>query len=236
MKATTKFIFLIISAILITLFCYLGVWQLHRHTERKAQIAQISARLSLPAVPFENQPNLQKYDLVEVVGQYLPEKAVLWSSQSYNEVPGTHLIVPFRLSSLDGSIFLVDVGWIPIQVQGITRPAELVPSGEVQLQARLLTGSSSNGWLALPPPPTNTPLDNYRWQVIDLTAISEYTGLKLRTDYYLERVPTEGTPAQLPAFQSVITLGEGNHLLYAVQWFLFASISLVGAVVFARRR
>ncbi|HUN21523.1 MAG TPA: SURF1 family protein [Anaerolineales bacterium] len=236
MKPTTKFIFLTISAIFITLFCYLGVWQLRRHAERQAQILHISARLSQPAVPFENQPNLQKYDLVEVVGQYLPEKALLWSSQSRNEVPGTHLLVPFRLSTPDGSIFLVDVGWVPIQVDGITRPAELVPSGEVQLQARLLTGRANGGWLALPPPPTNTPLDSYRWQVIDLTAISEYSGLKLRTDYYLERVPAEGKQAELPAFQSVITLDEGNHLLYAVQWFLFAFTSLVGAIVFARRR
>ena len=46
---------------------------------------------------------------------------------------------------------------------------------------------------------------------------------------------TPPQPGSLPIAESIPALSEGPHLSYAIQWFSFAVIALVGAAILLRR-
>ena len=57
------------------------------------------------------------------------------------------------------------------------------------------------------------------------------------SSYYVVLMGTGGTrPASVPPRIEVPPLDEGPHKSYAIQWFSFAAISIIGTILYLRRK
>ena len=101
------------------IFALLGRWQWGRYQSRVARNAVISAnyhRASMPlnrvlSSPGRPLPVSRQWTPVTLTGHYLTERTVLIRHRPVNTVYGYEVVVP--LLQGDGSVILVDRGWIP---------------------------------------------------------------------------------------------------------------------------
>lgn len=218
----------------------LGFWQLDRHAQRQALNTAVEASLASPAVNLDaalaaelgRTPEDAAHRRLRVRGEYLSGSELLWRGRSRDGSPGVHLLAPLRI---DGSshVLLVDRGWIPspdgnhidsvprrlsgrVEIEGIARP---FPTGRIQANpVRVPAGKDSLLTVGR----------------LDPVLLREVVDASL-LGFYVQELPTAGVrtppiPAASPA------PGEGPHLGYAVQWFGFAAVFLVGLIVVAVRR
>ena len=125
--------------------CALGTWQLNRRAEALAEVARIDANYDADAVPLaEALPDPaafdvdQRWQVVALSGEYLVDDEVVVRNRPFEGSSGFEVITPFRLD--DGTVFMVDRGWIAQASDG--RPSEYAapPTGHVQVEARLKAG------------------------------------------------------------------------------------------------
>jgi surfeit locus 1 family protein len=213
----------------VTVLARLGVWQLDRLSQRRAQNAETLKQLVapplvlsggvLPAVPEELRDRP-----AAVNGQFDYSRQIILSQQSWNGAPGVHLVTPLVIEGGDKAI-LVDRGWIPAReaesgnLAQYDEPDEETIRGAIQTPQTLLSGRQS-----APDKLTQ------QWYRIDIEAIQEQMPYELLPVYLLQT--PEGDVQQDLPFRSEpkIDLSDGPHLGYAIQWFLFALILAAGYI------
>lgn len=214
------------------LFVSLGFWQLRRLEDRRARneigMSRISAdSVTLDALVSSNTDLASmEYRRVTATGIYDPSHEVLIRSQVHRGTAGFHVITPL----VGERAVLVNRGWVPLTVDDLPVAETAPPSGEVSVE----------GWVALSQPrPALGPKDppDGRSTVlsrVDIDRIQAQTPLPLQR-VYLVRIDEQGSelpiPVSPPSFDE-----EGPHLGYAIQWFGFAVVGLVGYYFLARRR
>jgi len=218
------------------LFFNLGAWQLSRLDERRASNALIEARIVGEPREFEAlvgqygmDPDELNYRRAMVTGRYLIDDEIFSVGRNYDGVTGTLALTPLELS--DGSIMIIVRGLVPIGTDGPPATGFETPSGTVTLTGRLDDGEEP---LKIGEPP---PVDGVIEGIsrVDLAYIDQYYGKDvLPVNLILESQQPQNTgeePFRVPAPE----LTEGRHLGYAVQWFAFSLLALVGAAVLVWR-
>ena len=194
----------------------LGFWQLHRLGERRARNAAIAAARALPPVELpvgHLMPDALRDRRVVARGAYDYIHERVWAGRTYEGVPGVALMTPLRLAN--GSAVFVDRGWVPS------------PDGMHIDHARFHEGDSAAvRGLALPLPRGRGDVDPAR-----LRDSLPYAVLPIvvQLDETAGRVPGLArwrTPA----------LDNGPHLSYAIQWFSFAVIAVVGTILLLKKQ
>ncbi len=210
----------VLVAVAVTAFTLLGLWQLDRLQERRAEVMQIRQRLAATPIPFTGAE--EPYRRVFTTGHY-ERSSVLLRNRSYEGQNGAHVLVPFVTA---GGVVLVDRGWIP---RGATVPDP--PNGTVNLEGvvRLSQTPSRVG----PKDPPTGKLEAVYW--VDLNRLGEVFGEELG-DRYLEVRREEPSVDPTPIPPEDPPLDEGPHLSYAIQWFAFAGIALAGYVALLRQK
>jgi len=213
----------------------LGFWQLDRLRQRRELNAGMAARLEAPTVQLPTAPPDTAGFLfrhLEVTGRYDDARSIVLPGRSFQGVPGVHLLTPLVVDPADA--VLVNRGWVPA-ADGATIPLDSFPTSapgaEVHLQG-----------LLLPLPFSTRPAE----------AASAADTLFRRIWYHLERhrlqaqfpyhlagaelqlLPATGDAA-FPRPLPPPALDEGPHLSYAIQWFSFALIGIVGWLALALR-
>jgi surfeit locus 1 family protein len=219
----------------VAILCRLGIWQLDRLAQRRAINATIAARMSDPPAPLTKalaEMDAQEYRRVEARGVFDSSHEIVQRNRALDGAPGVHVLTPLRLSGSDATV-LVDRGWIP---QGESTPearqAYAAPTGEVLVHGQIRRSQENVGAPFDPPfGPERPRLD--AWFHVDITRIAQQTGYPL-LPVFIEQLPAPGDPA-LPRRDPTTDLGEGPHLSYAIQWFSFALILLVGYLAVSRR-
>jgi surfeit locus 1 family protein len=220
----------------------LGVWQLERLGQRRADNAVLRARLAQTPFDINSDPTavLAEYQPVRATGTYDFANEIVLRNRAYAESPGVHVLTPLRLTGSAAAV-LVDRGWIPYtEAEPAARAVYQTPAGEVTVTglARL---SQARTMPFLPADPTLSPdqprLDAWFWP--DLDQIQAQLPYPLVT-VYLEAdppaAPQAGSPAlPLPYAGHDYDLSDGPHLSYAIQWFGFAATLVVGSLVLWRR-
>jgi cytochrome oxidase assembly protein ShyY1 len=210
----------------------LSWWQWSRRVDAVREIAKIEANYdAAPVALDELLPELDSADdavewrPVVVTGEYLVDEQLLVRNRPRNSLPGFEVLVPLRLS--DGTVFVVDRGWVP---GGSTPDApEAVPpapQGEVTVVVRLKPGEPEIPGRGAPEGQLATV------RLPDVAALVDsptYTGM------YGLLVSEDPAPAEspLPAFRPVED--EGPHLSYALQWIVFGLMAFVGLIWAVRR-
>ncbi|MCL1586785.1 MAG: SURF1 family protein [Actinomycetia bacterium] len=210
-------------------FVWLGLWQLSRLAERQDYNASVAERIdgeprSLAALvgQFGTDPD----DLVDrnavVTGRYIGADEFFSVGRNYDGLTGTLVMTPLELD--DGSIMIVVRGLVPVGTPGPPAAGYETPDGTVTLTGLIDDGEEP---LRLGEP---APDDGVLSQIsrVDLDYIDTwYDGEVLSIDLVLEnQIPPNPGKSLIPVPRSELT--EGRHLGYAVQWFAFAVIAVVG--------
>ena len=177
----------------------LGFWQLDRLHQRRARNAELAARLALPAVEISRQP------LADSVRQRRVRARGVWDYGAEQVWPGRSfegtpgVALITPLRLADGSAVLVDRGWAPSPDAFHVEHARYREPDSAVVQGIALLVPRGRG---------------------DVRT----TGYLPFVIQQLEPVASRGLPRRWPA----PALNDGPHLSYAIQWFSFAAIALVG--------
>ena len=211
------------------LFVNLGLWQLRRHDERRLENQVMSARLESPPQELgllldavgDDVASLEFRPAV-VTGTFLPEHERLTRNQTNRGVAGFHVLTPLELPS--GELVIVNRGWVPLEMD--TPPvAASPPSGEVTVDGVLRT-SQQRASVGPVDQPGSLVLSR-----VDLNHLEGEIGVPLAPVWLQAAGPEDVLPVPVPVedFDD-----PGSHFSYAIQWFAFALIAVVGYVSLIR--
>jgi cytochrome oxidase assembly protein ShyY1 len=222
---------LLVAVALAALFVRLGFWQLHRLHERQALRASASRAEHRPPAPLArvaasvSDPDELAYRRVSVSGRYDRGRDVVLYGRALRGRPGNHVLTPLITAS--GRAIVVDRGWVPAGLdRPPVRPAS-PPGGTVAV-----TG------LLLPPEEATTGAGRVEALTrIDLERMAAGLPYPIYRMYLQLQEQEPAQPGALPVRLPPPDLSGGPpNLSYAIQWFTFAAIALVGYVVLTRRR
>jgi cytochrome oxidase assembly protein ShyY1 len=225
--------FHVLVLVLIVVMVNLGFWQLRRLDERRDRNARVEDRSELPAVPVDEilpvdggDPNAVEWRSVTASGRYDGAHEVLIRNRSFDGAPGFHVVTP--LVSAGGTL-LVNRGWIPLGGDaGPTVPP--TPGGEVSITGRIRP-TQERGRVGPTDPSEGSLTELAR---VDVERIQAQTPGNLYPAY-VELIDATPAPEELPRLLPLPELGNGPHLSYAGQWFLFSACAVAGWVVVVRR-
>ena len=213
----------------------LGFWQLDRLAQRRAINARIDTRMVEPATPLTGEPldpEAMEYRRVKVQGVYDSAQEIVLRNRSLDGAPGVHVLTPLRIAGSDTAV-LIDRGWLPLDQAAPAARRAYDEAGAISVEgiARL---SQENAAGPRDPPlaPDQVRLD--AWFRVDLPRIQAQAGYSL-LPIFVEQQPALGDPP-LPRRVATTDLGEGPHLVYAIQWFAFAVILLAGYLAFTHQQ
>ena len=227
-------LFVIVGA---SIMVALGFWQLGRLGERRARNAEIQSRLNQPPLNITGETSgaaTLEYRRATVTGAFDFSQEILLRNRSYNEITGVHLLTPLRIVGSDKAV-LVDRGWIAYTAADRqTRAAYASPNGLVTLTGIIRLSQSRPSPLAPFDPPLGPDLPRLdAWYWIDISRIQQQVPYPL-LPFFIEQ-DAGPDPASLPAAGWEVDLGDSSHLSYAIQWFSFAAILVVGSIALAKR-
>lgn len=215
----------------------LGVWQLSRLEQRRAQNVLIAQRMAQPPLWLTGAPLMNVDELehrqAQVRGEFDFAHEIVWKGQAYGGASGLDVITPLRIAGGDVAV-LVNRGWISyLQAEPDQRAVYHLPTGEVEITGRLRRPDvRTSPLLPADPPlgPAQPRLDAWFW--LDVDQIQKQIPYRL-LPLILDQA-AGADPAQLPISGDAVDLSDGPHLGYAVQWFAFAAIALAGPLVYWR--
>ncbi|MFQ5704312.1 MAG: SURF1 family protein [Gemmatimonadales bacterium] len=201
----------------------LGVWQLHRLSQRKALNAHWETQLGKAPIDLTESVMPDSLERRRATGRGIFdfEHQVVVVLQSMNGVPGVYVETPLRLD--DGTAVLVERGWVPspdgktVELAKLTEPDTGVVEGVLVLPAGPAGMSLGDTW----------PIYVRRPHPDDLESRFPYPLMHavLRRTELPPTAPAALRPLPLP------DLTNGPHLSYAIQWFSFATIAVVGSAI-----
>jgi surfeit locus 1 family protein len=216
----------VVVVVVAIVFVNLGFWQLRRLDERRLENAVAESRYTAPpgdlgallAAAGDDLESL-RYRRTVVTGAYDVEHELLTRNQVYREQAGFHVVTPL---AVDGGAVLVNRGWVPLALDSPPVEQAAPEQGEVTV----------TGWVN----PTQTrpalgptdPADGVLEVMnrINIDRIQDQVPYDLAPVYVvLEGEEGSELPVPLPPpeFED-----EGSHLAYAIQWFGFTLIGVVG--------
>jgi cytochrome oxidase assembly protein ShyY1 len=217
------------------LFLFLGLWQLERLDERQTRNAAIIARSDEPVRPLvgliaDHDGNEERlpHRRTTVVGTYRADEEFLSIGRVYGDVVGTLVVTPLDLE--DGSVLMVVRGIAPSGIAGPPAIGYEVPRGPVTLEGLIGEGEAPlRIGEADPPSGTIESISRIDLAYIDAWIEGDVLPFTLLLDTQSPLSAAE--PTRIPPEE----LSDGSHLGYAIQWFAFAVIAVVGVVALLRR-
>lgn len=236
----------------------LGLWQLGRLEERRADNEDRRARLEAPPVRLGPDAGLASlppaeslaWRRAEATGRFAYDEEVVLAPRSWSGSPAVYLLTPLlvgdstALPVLRGAVPAPDGFHAPIgrarppgggeRPDGVAAPSTTEPPETVRVRGLLLPGPEP-GDAAGPDTlhaaggvhPVLARLDLAR---VDSLLPWRVPAVYLHADSTTVRIPAGGGPA-VPIPVPPPTLDDGPHLAYAIQWFSFAAIALVGGLI-----
>jgi cytochrome oxidase assembly protein ShyY1 len=218
----------VVIAVLVAATCVnLGLWQLRRLDERRALNAEILDRRSaspLSIVDVAGNAAAEPYRPATARGSYDVEHEVLVFGRSLDGEAGHHVVTPLLLPG--GEAILVVRGWVPFAVQAAPVRAAAPPANEVRVEG-FLAADEGDGSVV--------PDADGVVHVLDVEGVASslpYDTFPLPLQL-AEQTPPQ--PGSLPIPVPLPVLSEGPHLSYAIQWFSFALVALIGGAILVLR-
>ena len=224
----------IVLAVLMAAGCIrLGFWQLDRLAWRRALNAEVAAHFSAPPVPVESLPADSaaiRYRRVTLEGVFDYANEVVITQRIRGGSPGVNLLTPLRIAGRD-TAYLVNRGWVySPDGKDLDRAKWREPDTAKVLAFALPAYTSDSTAAGVTSPKVMRTLD-----FDEVQKGMPYPVARIQLVQLGDTAPKAGIPPRLiPPPPS-----EGAHKSYAVQWFSFATIALLGAGIFAyndRRR
>jgi surfeit locus 1 family protein len=210
----------------------LGFWQLRRLDEKRDHNAVVRAAQAAPVADNDDVATADDaFRRATATGEYDTGEEVMVRSRTKDGRPGVWVLTP--LVRDDGTAVVVNRGFLATQGVPDQVPADAAPpDGEVDVSG-VVQASQRKGRFGSTDP-----------DEVELTSLAraDIERLQQQVPYPLLPVYLQLTeqdppqPGELPEPVPLPPLDEGPHLSYAVQWFIFTTIALVGYPIILRRR
>lgn len=223
---------LVLTAVVVMI--NLGFWQLRRLDEKQARNEAIEARSAAAPVPIDEltRPDAPlavgdelEFTAVVATGTYDPDGQALLRSRDLEGDPGFWVLTPLVLG--DGTAVVVNRGWIPFEVETDGSDIEFdTPTTPVTVTGVIERSQGD----AIESGDTQATIAH-----LDLEWFDEH----VEADLYpvgMQLLSQDPSPVDdYPVILDPPELTEGPHLSYAVQWFLFSAVAIIGYPILLRR-
>jgi len=213
--------FVALAVVLAAVFIRLGFWQLARLEQRRARNAHIASRLAEPVRAFDASRDSASFSRVTLTGTPDYQNEIVLTGRSRNGSPGVHILTPVQRPNTDTAVVVLR-GWV---YAPDAASADLSRWHEAR--------SEFHGYvMQLPPSTTAHSGSGRKLRALSLPAVRGLLPYPVSAQYVVSQdTASDRTPARLAA----PALDDGPHLSYAIQWFSFAMIAIVGAAIVAFR-
>ena len=211
-------------------FFALGTWQVERRAWKLDLIARVEQRVHAPASEApgrERWPQVNaaadEYRRVRIAGSFLHDKETLVQA-STRLGAGFWVLTP--LQAADGTVVLVNRGFVPPEARERATRVATQPQGESSVTGLLRISEPKGGFLRRNEPAAD------RWFSRDVQAIATARGLGNVAPYFVDAEaapsPSGAAPAWPAAGLTVIAF-PNSHLVYAITWYGLALMVLAAA-------
>ncbi len=220
----------IFATVMITAFVLLGRWQLNRLEWRRHNNAIIARHEVAPIRPYSevfDHPiaDADAWQRVSVRGVYDAQHQYQVRYRNFDDRRGIEVVTPLRLDG--GRSILIDRGFIEVPT-GKPIPDALppAPNGEIRIVGYVRRNENGREKATVPV--------NGQLRLINSTAIGGTLPEHDLLNGYISLLSSEPPQAGelIPLTPPRPT--EGPHLSYALQWFAFTGIAVIGLVVLIR--
>lgn len=219
---------IVFVAVLGTVMVNLGEWQIHRLHEREARNATTIANEQAPIKPYDQVftrtlTDADAWQRVEAVGTFDADHQFVVRYRSNGDDSGYEIVTPLRTAT--GAV-LVDRGFIALPGgQQIPSTAPAPPTGQVHVVGYVQRSEQGHFGAVVP--------NGNQVRLINAPSLQKSIPYPI-ADGYISAITVD--PAQNGGFQPLALpeLSNGPHFWYAVQWFMFTGIAVLGIFVFIR--
>ncbi|MDA9398918.1 SURF1 family protein [Bradyrhizobium sp. CCBAU 45389] len=229
----------VLSLTAFALLIALGVWQIERRAWKLALIDRVEQRVHAPVQPIPAPaawPTItaanDEYRHVSVTGRFLHDRETLVQAVT-EEGGGYWVLTPLQRS--DGTLVLVNRGFVPTERRDAATRQAGNPEGQVEITGLLRITEPKGGFLR-----NNVPQHN-RWYSRDVDAIAAARGLHDVAPFSVD-ADAGSQSAGGPIGGLTVIRFPNNHLIYALTWFALAFMLAgklfvtFGGGLFRRRR
>jgi len=214
----------------------LGIWQVDRLAGRRDFNAQVLSQINESPLPLTDDNvsgdlEALEFRTVQIEGEYDLANTLVLGNQVWDEQIGVHLLTPLKVAGTE-AVILVDRGWIPFDDWQNRKLSGYDEVGPVQIEGMLRVTQTKLGLRdCLDETAGEAPFQVW---CLALDGIAGYLPYNLLSVYLIQAPEGEQTE---PLYRAIpqIEITEGPHQGYAVQWFTFAAILLIGYPFFVRR-
>jgi surfeit locus 1 family protein len=223
-RRTGRGLILALCATSFVVFAALGHWQIARRAWKHDLIARIDARIHAAPVPapgpahWPGVTELDEYRRVSVTGILLDGQSTLVHASTALGY-GYWVMTPLRRA--DGSVVLINQGYVPATWRGRDPPGSIRADGPVSVTG-LLRASQHETWFSKNEPATGN------WHARDVAAIAGSKGFDEVAPYFIDADADPRAPADAPTGGLTQVSFPDHHLFYALTWFGLAGLSMMG--------
>jgi len=211
------------------LFSRLGLWQLHRLTERRAFNAHLEQRLAASPLSVTTLPPdsaAGHFRRVTATGVWDFGAQVVLTARSRSGSPGVHVLTPLRL--VDGARVMVNRGWVYSED---AKSIDLTKWSEREGDTVAITGYAETWWGR---DTSTVPGAPRAMRSLDSAGVAARVGSPV-LPYYVVQTSDSANTNTRPVRLGEPVLDDGSHKSYAIQWFTFALIAVIGGSLLVRQ-
>lgn len=216
--------FVALALLAAPVFIWAGFWQLRRLEERRARNRTLASRLAEPEVAFEQLRDSTSFRRATIAGIPDYENEIIFTGRSRNGSPGVYILTPVRRAGNDTAVIVIR-GWV---YAPDAASADLARWREHRTAFR--------GFVATLAVKSASQPSGRKLRALTVQGVRKLLPYPAAAQYMVleDSISSDSVPARIP----VPALDDGPHLSYAIQWFSFATIAIVGAgaVVLRARR
>jgi len=218
----------------------LGIWQLDRLEQRRAFNARVQAQISQPVLELTADTSgldlaSMEYRAVHLRGEYDFSHQVALRNQVWGNEPGVNLLTPLRIEGTD-SYILIERGWVPGLESNPQDWQQYDEAGVVDINGVIRASQSKPDFGRRADPVPAPGQESLRlWHFANVERIANQVPYKLLA-VYIQQAPVPALTGLPYRSLPELELTEGPHLGYALQWFSFVALLLMGYPFYVNKR
>lgn len=218
---------LLIPLVCAAIFVKLGFWQLSRHEWRAELNRPLEERLHRESIPLESIPedsSQQRWLRVRLSGRFLYDQELVQGSRTNAGSPGVHLLTPLRRGESD-TLILITRGWVYSPDASSVDQLRWREGEDVTLEGYLLPitpGMGTSGGAG-----SSSTEGTIRGGLFQ-DNLEQRLGVPIAPYLIVMTSDSAAKIDSVPRRLSLPAVDAGPHRSYAVQWFSFALIAVVG--------